>query len=66
MVPGRARLGVCFLPEFSANHPGVRLRPLAEPEIVREISVVTVAGRDHSPAVTAFVGAVGARDWVMG
>lgn len=61
-----AGMGVCFLPEFSANHPGVRLRPVADPEIVRVISVVTVAGRDHSPAVKAFVGAVGARDWVMG
>jgi DNA-binding transcriptional LysR family regulator len=58
-----AGMGVCFMPEFSATQPGVLLRPLADPEIVREIAVVTVRGRPRSPALTAFVDAVQGRDW---
>jgi LysR family hydrogen peroxide-inducible transcriptional activator len=58
-----AGMGVCFLPEYSVTQPGVRVKPVRDPEIVREVSVVTVAGRPPSPAVEAFVAAIGARDW---
>jgi LysR family transcriptional regulator, hydrogen peroxide-inducible genes activator len=58
-----AGMGICFLPEFSAVHPGVRHRPVAEPEVVREVSLVSVAGRAFSPAVSAFVKAVREYDW---
>jgi hypothetical protein len=34
-----------------------------EPEVVREVSVVTVAGRRFSPAVAAFVRAIKAYQW---
>jgi DNA-binding transcriptional LysR family regulator len=44
-------------------HPGVRHRPVAEPEVVREVSLVSVAGRAFSPAVSAFVKAVREYDW---
>jgi DNA-binding transcriptional LysR family regulator len=53
-----AGMGICFLPEFSAVHPGVRHRLVAEPEVVREVSLVSVAGRTFSPAISAFVKAV--------
>src|SRR5205085_8969255 len=48
-------LGFGFIPEYSINHPGVVARPLVEPEFWREVSLVTVRGRPHSPAVGAFV-----------
>jgi LysR family transcriptional regulator, hydrogen peroxide-inducible genes activator len=61
-----AGMGICFLPEFSAVHPGVRHRPVAEPEVVREVSLVSVADRPFSPAVSAFVKAVREYDWAAG
>jgi DNA-binding transcriptional LysR family regulator len=50
-----AGLGFTLIPEFSITVPGLAVRPLIEPEIVRTINVSTVRGRPHSPAVGAFV-----------
>jgi LysR family transcriptional regulator, hydrogen peroxide-inducible genes activator len=61
-----AGMGVCFAPEFSACLPGVCHRPVADPEIVREVSLVSVAGRVSSPAVKAFREAVCNYDWTAG
>lgn len=52
-----AGMGVCFIGEFSANHPGICHR-LVSPEIVREISLVSVRNRTSSPAISAFEKAV--------
>ncbi|QDZ02794.1 LysR family transcriptional regulator [Nitratireductor mangrovi] len=56
-------LGICFIPEFSAVIPGLHARPVVDPEVWREVCLVTVAGRRFSPAVAAFVGAVKAYGW---
>ena len=61
-----AGMGICFLPEFSAVHPGIRHRLVTEPEVVREVSLVSVAGRTFPPAVSAFVKAVREYDWAAG
>ena len=58
-----AGMGVCFLPEFSATHPGVVTRPMAEPEVTRDVALVTVAGRRWSPAVACFVQALRRYRW---
>ena len=58
-----AGFGVCFLPEYSPAIPGVRTRPVSEPEVVREISLVSMSGRRYSPAVSAFIAAIRAHDW---
>jgi len=58
-----AGFGVCFLPEFSPTIPGVRLQPVSEPEVVREVSLVSMAGRRFSPAVLTFIRAIRAHDW---
>jgi LysR family transcriptional regulator, hydrogen peroxide-inducible genes activator len=58
-----AGMGICFLPEYSATHPGVRLRTMADPEVVREVSLVSVKARPISPAVKCFVDAVRDHDW---
>jgi DNA-binding transcriptional LysR family regulator len=58
-----AGLGFTFIPEFAVTVPGLRVRPLIEPEIVRTIQVVTVRGRPHVPVVGAFVREILAFPW---
>jgi LysR family transcriptional regulator, hydrogen peroxide-inducible genes activator len=43
--------------------PGLQTRQVIESEVVRELSVVTVAGRRFSPTVAAFVRAIKAYPW---
>jgi LysR family transcriptional regulator, hydrogen peroxide-inducible genes activator len=58
-----AGMGVCFLPEFSATHPGVVTRPVTDPEVTREVATVTVAGRRWSPPLASFVQALRRYRW---
>jgi LysR family hydrogen peroxide-inducible transcriptional activator len=58
-----AGMGICFLPEFSPILPGLHTRRVIEPEVVREVSLVTVSGRRFSPAVATFVRALKAYKW---
>lgn len=51
----RAGLGIGFIPEFCVTDPALVARKLIDPEFERTISLVTVRGRPHSPAVGAFV-----------
>lgn len=48
-------IGFGFLPESCISHPGVVGLPSVAPEFWREVSLVTVRGRPHSPAVGAIV-----------
>lgn len=48
-------LGFGFMPASCAAHPGVVTRPMVDPEFWREVNLVTVRGRPHSPAVGALV-----------
>jgi DNA-binding transcriptional LysR family regulator len=56
-------LGICIIPEFSAVIPGIQVRPLVDPEVSRDVSLVWMAGRRHSPAVTAFVKLARGHPW---
>jgi DNA-binding transcriptional LysR family regulator len=58
-----ANIGFAFMPEFSVTHPDSVRRPLAEPEVKRTISLITVRGRKYSPAVAAFIRAVRGHKW---
>jgi LysR family hydrogen peroxide-inducible transcriptional activator len=58
-----AGMGICFLPEYSAIHPGIRHRLVTDPEVVRTVSVVSVTGRDLPPAAVSFVEEARAYDW---
>ena len=58
-----AGFGVCFLPEFSPTIPGVRLQLVSDPDVVREVLLVSMSGRRFSPAVLTFVRAIRAHDW---
>ncbi|WP_245420644.1 MULTISPECIES: hypothetical protein [unclassified Mesorhizobium] len=75
-MPGKALAGAtskrvlaatpaCFIAEFSASQPGVCHRLVVDPEIVREVSLVPVADRLPSPAISAFAKAVMENDWQM-
>jgi DNA-binding transcriptional LysR family regulator len=56
-------MGICFLPEYSAIHPGIRHRLVANPEVVRTVSVVSVAGRTLPPAALAFIKETSGYGW---
>src|SRR5712691_8301954 len=60
-----AGFGVCFLPEFSPTIPGVRTQPVTDPEVVREVSLVSMSGRRFSPAVLTFIRTIRAHDWSL-
>jgi len=50
-----AGLGFGFIPEYSINYPGVVGRKCIEPEFWRDVSLVTVRGPPHSPAIGVLV-----------
>lgn len=58
-----AGMGICFLPEYSATHPGVCHRLVAGPDVVREVSLVSVEGRLLAPAAATFARAVRNYEW---
>ena len=58
-----AGMGICFLPEYSAVHPGIRHRLVVNPEVVRAVSVVSVAGRALPPAAVAFIKQALSYEW---
>ncbi len=56
-------LGCAIMPEFLPILPGIATRILVEPEISREIMLVTVAGRRHSPAMACFIDLARRHPW---
>ena len=58
-----AGLGFTYIPEYAVTVPGLVIRPLVDPEVCRTVSLVTVRGRPHSPAVGAFVRDAKRHDW---
>lgn len=54
------------MPASCISIAGVVARPLVEPEIWREVNLVTVRGRPHSPALAAFVKQAAQVDWTGG
>jgi LysR family transcriptional regulator, hydrogen peroxide-inducible genes activator len=58
-----AGLGFGFLPANSVRHPGVVGLPIIEPEFWRDVNLVSVRGRPHSPAVGALVREATRKKW---
>lgn len=58
-----ARIGFAFMPECSVTLPELLQRPLIEPEVMRKISLVSVPGRQYSPATAAMVRAAQTFNW---
>ncbi|MBC9878847.1 LysR family transcriptional regulator [Bradyrhizobium sp. INPA01-394B] len=51
----RSGLGFGFMPEYTVTDPAVVTRPTMAPEFWRDVNLVTVRGRRHTPAVGALV-----------
>jgi DNA-binding transcriptional LysR family regulator len=62
----RAGLGCAVMPEHLPLLPGLDTRPLVDPEVFREVSLATVAGRPHSPAVGVAVTTARRHRWPGG
>jgi len=58
-----AKIGFAFMPEFAVTRPDSVRVPLIEPAVKRTISLVTVRGRKHAPAVAAFIKSVRSHKW---
>jgi LysR family transcriptional regulator, hydrogen peroxide-inducible genes activator len=54
--------GITIMPEFSHTDVATIARPLVDPDLVRQLSLATVAGRRHDPA-TALIRAIRAHAW---
>ena len=59
-------LGVALFPQHSIDHPAVVARPLAEPELWREVSLFTSKGRRHSEGLRTFMQEVAQTSIVRG
>lgn len=58
-----AGMGVCFLPSFSATIPGLVQLRVVDPEVAREVCIVTIAQRRPSPPMAALLSALDAYAW---
>jgi LysR family transcriptional regulator, hydrogen peroxide-inducible genes activator len=58
-----AGMGISFLPEFLPVLPGIQTRPITEPEVARDVVLLTVAGRPFTPALSSFHQAIRRYDW---
>ncbi|MBX9635173.1 MAG: LysR family transcriptional regulator [Magnetospirillum sp.] len=59
-----AGLGCAVMPEFLPTLPGVATRPLVDPELSRGVALVTVSGRQFSPALRTFIELAKRHSWV--
>jgi DNA-binding transcriptional LysR family regulator len=58
-----AGLGFGFMPANAVQYPGVIGLPVVEPEFWRDVNLVSVRGRPHSPAVGALVREAMRKPW---
>jgi DNA-binding transcriptional LysR family regulator len=59
----RTGMGCAIMPQHIYLMPGIEMRKLIEPEVYRDITVVTVAGRPHSAPVAAALAAARHYRW---
>jgi DNA-binding transcriptional LysR family regulator len=55
--------GVTLLPESLHSGEGTLARPLVEPALTREISLISVAGRPHTTRVQQLMRAIRVHRW---
>lgn len=58
-----SRFGITVMPEFTRTDVATVARPIVDPDLFRELSLVTVAGRRHEPAAASFLRAIRAHRW---
>ncbi len=59
----KAGAGCSILPEFTPVLDGIETRPLTEPDVIRQVSLLTARGRIFSPVTEAFVRLARAHTW---
>ncbi|WP_374449594.1 LysR family transcriptional regulator [Stella sp.] len=59
-----AGFGIAVMPEFSISAIGLKSRVTSEPEVTRQVSLVSVAGRRFSPGTAEFVKEVKSFPWL--
>ncbi len=57
-------LGIALLPEHIVMSPGLMTRPITDPPVAREVSLVSVRHRAYSPVVRNFMDAVARHPWL--
>ena len=58
-----AGIGFAFMPEYSVTLPGLIQRPLIDPCFGRHVSLATVPGRRHTPALDAMIRKIRSFPW---
>ena len=59
----RSGMGCAIMPQHIYLMPGIEMRRLVEPDVHRQISIATVAGRAHSAPVAAAIAAARKTRW---
>jgi hypothetical protein len=60
---GRGRARLWLYAGALGGHPGVVVLPIVEPEFWRQVNLVSIRGRRHSPAVGAIVREAMQKKW---
>lgn len=58
--------GIAIVPEFMDVGDDIAVRPMVDPVVVREVSLLTVRGRRRGRAADAFIRLAKAYDWISG
>ena len=58
-----AGMGFTIMPEYLSMHPNLPTRLIIDPEVTRQIQLITVAGRRFSPAVETFLRMARTHNW---
>lgn len=61
-----AGMGCAFMPEYISMNPGLPTRPVIDPEVTRNVVLATVAGRQFTAPVAAFLRLATQHDWRRG
>lgn len=58
-----AGIGVSFVPEGLPLQPGILMLPISQPEMRREVALLTVRGRPHSSVIDSFMRIAASLKW---
>jgi DNA-binding transcriptional LysR family regulator len=58
-----AGMGISFMPEYSVSLPGIVVRELTEPTVMRAVTLITVGNRSLNRPVSALVASVESFAW---
>ena len=59
----RSGMGCAIMPQHIYLMPGIEMRKLVDPEVYRDVTIATVAGRPHSAPVAAAIAAARRNAW---